>query len=221
MMKHSNTSLFSVGLLFLALVGLAAYSTRTQITYPGELVANVNTSYPALFTAVGGDNFTSVIYEENMQQKDTDYVVASQNDKMNVTLSTDGLKAMCCTYDLVWSWSDDSDFYIANSSKEYVLNLNLNEKYLNSNGTKVSLVTDNNIVNTNVPNNTSESEKQNKILSYQICNLNKNILAKENYQEWNISTQIYNLSNVNQSNLRGKILDGHLVIDNVKCNKND
>ena len=161
----------------------------------------------------GGGNLGLTVNESAMFADNVGNIVATANDNLVVTLDTDGKAAVCCTYDLIWTWDSNYDEYTASGSGEYVLSGTLSESYLNSSSATIAITSNvSKFTNTQIPNyaNTGSS-----VYSTSICN-NTSVLTTRETQTWNLKADFYNI-NTAQESLKGHNFVGKVQMANVSC----
>ena len=216
-MKRTTIYLILTIVFLITLVVLATFA----LVSPSVSLQNMNistvTGNNISFTSSGGGNMGSFVDITSMAENNAGNVVATSNSNITVTLSTDGVKPICCDYDIIWSWASTNE--VANRytkttspSNEYTLEGYMSETY-GSGNTSVSASAK--IFEEQLPNYNASS-LANTIYSGQICN-NTGTLSNIEKQNWNLTTKFYNLS-VSQDKFRGVSLIGNVKVGNVVCN---
>ena len=114
MNKRSIATLIGMSFFFLLMIAYISYATIAPVVNTENLNIEASTGKPVAFTSTGGDNLSVHVSFDKMTSNSTS-VVATTSDTINITLESDGLKEMCCSYDLVWDWKEESDTYTASS----------------------------------------------------------------------------------------------------------
>ena len=217
MNKRSIATLIGMSFFFLLMIAYISYATIAPVVNTENLNIEASTGRPVAFTSTGGGNLSVHVSFDKMTSSSTS-VVATTSDTINITLESDGLKEMCCSYDLVWDWKDESDTYTASSPSltEYEIigsASTLYEKDASSYSSNRGQ-----LFSKQIPNSTSTD---NVIFSDNICNASSStdFISSSTKTNYNITTNFYNLGSVNQDNLKGKSLSASLKVENVTCTK--
>ena len=228
-MKKDNVALLIISIIaIVAMLGYVSYSYIAMGITNDEYNVLATTSNGLVFTAEGGGNFNNNVTDNNMAIPDNNTVVAETNDNMNITLTTDGKKPICCTYDVKWVWDDATDEKnqykkSANAENEFVLEGQFTTSYNGVSGEAVSISGDGDSnFSKQLPDyKESGSDSETDVL-YQgtICNKNGESLNTNVKQAYTLKTKFYNLKEINQDKLKGKTFKGHILITNIKCTKN-
>ncbi len=225
-MKKKNTTLLIITLVSIAaLLGYSSYA----IIAMGTTLENYNifaqTSNGLAFTVDLGNNFNTNVSVNNMEvPNEGNTEVVNTSDNINITLATDGQKAICCTYDINWEWETDNNtnnqyHKSTNATNEYVLKSTYQTTYKN-NGSVVSNSSEaNNSFTQQLPDygNSSKTLKSTE----KICNKNGSTLNTEVVRKYTFNTVFYNLKDINQDALRRGVFKGHIVITNIKCKQDN
>ena len=202
-------------LVILAMILYIAYAavtlSNTQTINNLNLSAYTGTNLS--LTSSGGGSLGLTVNESDMTEDNVGNIVASANDNLVVTLDTDGKKALCCSYDLVWNWDSSYDHYTASGSGEYVLSGTLSESYVNSSSVTIPITSNvSKFTNTQIPNYANSGSS---VYSTSICNNTGSLTTRET-QTWNLKADFYNI-NTAQESLKGKNYVGKVQMANVSC----
>ena len=206
-----------ISVLFIVAAGMGAYAFLLPNTEINELVINSTVSSPLSFTTSGGSNLDIIVSFDNMSDGKIGDTAMNSTDVLTITLETDGLAGICCSYDLNWVWNSGSYAYTKTSStnNEYTIGITATGKYLVSPGNYQTFNYSNSIYSEAQIPNYNSSSLINKLTTAHICN-NDNTLSSSVMQNLNITTKIYNLAE-NQDHLKNANLSGKVTISNVNC----
>jgi len=220
MTKRNKVALIGTVAFMLVLVIYATYAYLNPIMNINNMDIGADISGPLTFTATGGDDLSLKVTESAMAEGDVGSVVAEGSDTMTITLETDGLEGICCSYDIIWEWdkTDNSKNQYHKSegaTNEYVFSASLNETYKIGNQTN-SVSHTNPVLSRQVPDY-NNAKLSSSIYKTSICNNTKELTTKAQ-QVYTLDTKVYNLD-VPQDNLRGAKLASRVRVDNVSCRK--
>lgn len=207
-----------IGLL--VLISTGAYAIFTMDITLDELALEADISSPISFTSQGGDRLTMNIDAFSMNQDNTNNIVAITSDAVILTLDTDGLEGVCCSYDFLWAWDSTENtknqyHLTSDAEKEYVLTASYSIDYMDkTSNTNVSIPSSSN-KEMQIPNYSTEDSL---LFSGELCNLNNGTLTDRVIQNYVIKTEFYNLEQ-NQNHIKGATFAGKLKVGNIACQK--
>lgn len=220
-MKKDNIIILLISISFFSvLIFYAAYAATTSFDNIANLSTNTVIGNYIALTSSGGGNFAMAVSMDNMAQANNStsnsVATGSTSATIKLQLDTAGTEAICCDYNLSWTWNTSSHQYTITSgaTKEFTLTGTLTtSQYANSSGTMVTYTdskTSRSITETQVPNySTSATNLSSTTLK--ICN-NASTLSKKVTHLWTIQAKFYNLSQ-NQDALKGKNLIGSVKVN--------
>lgn len=216
-MKKKIVTIISI-ILLLVLMFSSAYAIISLGYTFEDLDITANVSDKIAFTATGGGNFTIKIDSSMMNKPESDSVVASTTDNVNLTLDTDGQDKICCSYDLTWNWNETD-----NTKNQYIISTGATREFVITGTNITSYINEGNTLDMPQENNFSEQvpnyNDTNKVLySGTICNYNEEVIYNKTRQSYTIESEIYNLLQ-NQDALKETSFSGKLMTENIKCNK--
>ena len=201
MSPSRKVALIIIGIItfLLTIVGASyAFFSSTINTANANILYNVsfNNEYDFSVTLNNTANTgnTISISAEDMYFSGETEVIASYDNVFDITLVNNSSSGISCTYDYVWVWTTASGY----------------NNYTKSSGATKEFTVSGPFSETQVPNYNAQSFV---ISSGSIAATSSNTTTRSE----TITTNFYNLSNVDQSTHKGKKYKGYLTIDNAQC----
>jgi len=222
MKEHNRVTLIATIGFLLIMVAYATYAAIAHTANITNLNITAQTNGSPVVTASGGNSLNLVVDLPSMYESNINNVVATAEDNITITLETDSLDRMCCSYDLMWEWAQTNNtknqYHLTEGAlNEYVLTgTPTEEKFLNKNGNMVIIDPQNTSFSIQVPNYNASSLK-NSVYTGTICNDSGSLTTKAT-QTYNLNVSFYNLPVV-QDAFKNATFNGYVKMGNVSCQR--